>query len=185
MKIPAFYSETERLILRSFQPTDLAAFTAYRSDPEVARYQGWDAPYPDAKAQEFIEEMQAKTPGTPGQWYQVALERKSAPGLIGDCAFHVLEDGRQAEIGFTLAQAYQGQGYAAEAGRRLLQYLFAELHLHRVTATADAKNLASIRLLERLGLRREGTFIENTFFKGSWGSEVLYAMLAREWALGR
>ncbi len=64
---------------------------------------------------------------------------------------------------------------------RLLDYLFCELALHRVTATCDALNDASAKLLERVGMRREGHFIENIWFKGAWGSEYNYALLQREW----
>lgn len=174
--------ETPRLILRPFQEADLEAFSAYRSDPEVARYQSWEAPYTLAQAAAFLEEMKNTQPGTPGEWYQIAIERKSTPGLIGDCAFHILaHDPRQAEIGFSLARAYQRQGYATEAVRRLLESLFSELDLHRVTATCDAENTASARLLERVGMRREGHFIENIWFKGAWGSEFAYAVLQEEW----
>ena len=174
--------ETARLILRPFKEADLAAFAAYRSDPEVARYQGWETPYTLEQAAAFLREMQSTRPGTPGAWYQLAIERKSTPGLIGDCAFHILaHDPRQAEIGFSLASAFQGQGYAAEAVHRLLDYLFTGLELHRVTATCDAENHASARLLERVGMRREGHFIENIWFKGAWGNEYAYAVLQAEW----
>ena len=174
--------ETPRLILRPFQETDLEAFSAYRSDPQVARYQSWEAPFTLEQAAAFIREMQSTQPGTPGAWYQLAIERKSTPGLIGDCAFHVFaQDPRQAEIGFSLARAFQGQGYASEAVHRLLDYLFSELDLHRVSAICDAENHASARLLERVGMRREGHFIENIWFKGAWGSEYSYALLQAEW----
>jgi len=177
-----FLLETQRLWLRAFRDADLEAFAAYRSDPEVARYQGWDAPYGANKAAAFIAEMSRKQSGTPGEWYQVAIELKGSPALIGDCAFHILEDARQAEIGVTLSRHYQGQGYATEALTRLFAYLFGELGLHRVVALCDVENLASARLLERLGMRREGCFQENVWFKGAWGSEYLYALLQREWA---
>ncbi len=173
--------ETPRLILRPFQDSDLESFAAYRADPEVARYQGWDMPYSVDRAAEFIAEMKAKQPATGNEWYQFAVERNSAPGLIGDCAFHLLEgDQRQAEIGVTLARQHQRQGYAAEAVSRLLDYLFRDLGLHRVIARCDVDNLASARLLECVGMRREGHCVENIWFKGAWGSEYLYAVLQRE-----
>ena len=103
--------------------------------------------------------------------------------MIGDCAFCVLtEDPRQAEIGYTLARAHQGNGLASEAVLRLLAYLFDTLGLHRVRARCDADNLASAKLLERVGMRREAHYIENAWFKGKWGSEYEYAILDKEWA---
>lgn len=174
--------KSPRLRLRPFQEADLATFATYRSEPEVARYQSWNAPYSLEQAQAFYEELLRQQPGTPGAWYQLAVERLEQSGMIGDCYFYVLRnDPRQAEIGFTFAPQHQGQGYATEAVRCLLEYLFGELQLHRVTATCDAENLPSARLLERLGMRREGHFVENIWFKGAWGSEYLYALLQREW----
>jgi aminoglycoside 6'-N-acetyltransferase len=176
--------ETPRLILRPFQDSDLESFATYRSDPEVERYQGWKAPYSVDKAAEFIAEMKQKQPAIQGEWYQLAIELIHGIHLIGDCAFHILaDDSRQAEIGFTLARKYQGYGYATEAVTRLLDYMFRDLDLHRVMATCDVENLASACLLERVGMRREGHFVENIWFKGNWGSEYLYALLQREWTI--
>jgi RimJ/RimL family protein N-acetyltransferase len=175
--------ESERLILRPFQEADIAPFAAYRSDPEIARYQSWEPPVTVEQAAKFVSEMKNARPGVAGEWYQWAVERKAAAGLIGDCAFQIMpHEPRQAEIGFSFARAHQGQGFAAEAVARLLAYLFGDLGLHRVVAVTDVGNLAATRLLERLGLRREGTFVENIWFKGAWGSEFSYAMLHREWA---
>jgi len=172
----------ERVLLRPFRQADLDTFIAYRSDPNVARYQGWDAPYSRSRGLSFIAEMRRTRPGTPGRWYQLAIERQSDQQMIGDCGFCILEkDGQQAEIGFTLARSHHGEGYATEAVTRLLAYLFDELHLHRVVANCDVENVPSARLLERLGMRREAHFIENVWFKRRWGSEYWYALLRREW----
>lgn len=182
-----FQLETPRLLLRSFEERDILPFAAYRSDPEVARYQGWSAPYPVEEAARFVAEMAHKTPGAPGEWYQVAIELKSSGEMIGDCAFH-LSGGHpaelaygQAEIAYTLARPHQGQGYASEALTRLLDYLFFDLNLHRVQANVDPGNAPSIRLLLRLGLRHEGRCVESLWFKGRWADEDWYAMLQKEW----
>lgn len=177
-----FLLETKRLRLRSFQESDLEPFVAYRSDPEVARFQSWDAPYPAKRAAAFIQELQQSQPGQPGEWYQVVLELKALAKMIGDCAFCLLaEEPRQAEIGFTLARPYQGHGFAHEAVTRLCDYLFEELNLHRIRANCDADNRASATLMERLGMRREGHFINSVWFKGTWRSEYWYAILWEEW----
>ncbi len=176
--------ETSRLILRPFEDRDAQPFSVYRSDPEVARYQGWEAPYSLEQAAAFVEEMKAAHPGLPGRWYQLAMERKCSGETIGDCAFTILlEDPRQAEVAFTLARAYQGQGYATEALTRLLGYLFTELELHRVRANIDPDNRASARLLERVGMRHEGRFIDSLWLKGRYWSEDWYAILRGEWSL--
>ena len=174
--------QTTRLLLRPFLPSDATTFAGYRSDPDVARYQGWEAPFGVAQARAFIASMEQVVPGTPGAWYQLAICLRDTDKHVGDCAFRVLPDEpRQAEIGFTLARPQQGHGYATEAVGRLLGHLFGALELHRVRAICDVENPASARVLERLGFRREGQFIENAWFKGHWSSEYLYAILGREW----
>ncbi len=180
--LTAFPMQTSRLTLRLFEEGDIDAFAAYRSDPEIARYQGWDAPYTREQAAAFVHSQLTVLPGQPGEWMQVALSLKDAPGLIGDCAFCVLkEDPRQAEIGFTMARAYHGQGYMTEAVHRLLEYLFTDLNLHRVRANCDPQNLASARVLQRAGMRHEGRFIDSLWFKGAYASEDWYAILRSEW----
>jgi RimJ/RimL family protein N-acetyltransferase len=154
---------------------------AYRNDPQVARYQGWVS-VSEPAARLFIADMQRSAPGQPGEWFQFAIERKGTGELIGDCALHrESKEPRQAEIGFTLARDYQGQGYASEAVGRMIDYAFRRFKLHRVFAVTDARNTASAKLLERLGFRREGHFIQNSWFKGAWSDEFLYAILREEW----
>lgn len=173
--------KTGRLVLRPFEERDAAAFAAYRNDPLVAEYQGWELPYTPQQVAEFVATMRGREPATPRQWYQLAIERRDSGAMIGDCGFVVLGDGRQAEIGFTLAREQQGQGYGAEAVGRLLDYLFGELQLHRVQANCDVLNPASARLMERVGMRREAHFVENCWMKGRWTSEFWYGLLRREW----
>ncbi len=173
--------ETPRLRLRHFTDSDFVLFMAYRNDPEVARYQGWEGiSEPEARA--FIQEQQEVQPGVPGQWFQIAIELKETGILVGDCALKIEEhDERQAEIGYTLSRAYQGRGIASEAVSCVLEYVFVTLGLHRVIAITDCENAGSVALLERLGLRREGHFRQNVWLKGKWRDEFLYAMLREEW----
>ena len=174
---------SERLVLRRFQPDDLDAFVAYRSDPEIARYQSWEAPYPPSQARQFLQELATIHPDTPGEWFQFAVALRTTDQLIGDCAAHVpADDPRQAEIGFTLAPEHHGHGYATEAVRRLLHYLLIERGKHRVSATCDDRNTRSAALLERVGMRREGHLLQSTWSKGEWTNDLLYAVLHHEWS---
>lgn len=172
---------TERLLLRPLCPDEAAAMAAYRSDPEVARYVPWTAPYPLAKAEELIGQMQGRTGLLPGEWLLLAVERKQDATLIGDCAVRLSDDARQATIGYVLARPHHGQGFATEAVRALLGELFTVQGLHRVTAECGTDNLASWRLLERVGMRREAHLVESIFFKGAWASDYHYGILASEW----
>jgi RimJ/RimL family protein N-acetyltransferase len=171
--------ESPRLILRRFTDADLESFLAYLNDPEVARYQSWES-YTEEQAREVIEKQKNLEPGLPGQWFTFALEMKETGTLIGHVALKMLED-QQAEIGFTLAREAHGKGLAFEAAARVLDYVFTELKLHRVIAITDCENERSFTLLARLGMRREGHFIQNIWFKGKWGSEYSYAILRDEW----
>ncbi len=173
--------ETTRLQLRHFTDADFEAFIAYRNDPEVAKYQSWTG-ISESEARDFIQEQKEVQPGVPGQGFQIAIELKETGMLIGDCYFTINEhDDRQAEIGYSLSRAYQGRGFATEAVSCFLTYAFLTFDLHRIIAITDCENAASVALLERLGMRREGHFLQNVWFKGKWGDEYLYAILKEEW----
>ena len=170
-----------RLMLRRFRSSDLVPFCAHRSDPRVARYQDWES-WSEEDGRQFLERQMTLHPDVPGTWFQLAIELAETGALIGDCGLHTLgERPGQAEIGFTVAWEHQGQGYATEAVNRLLDYLFGDLGKHRVIAVTDARNTPAARLLERVGMRREGHFVEDIWFKGGWGDEYQFAKLERVW----
>lgn len=173
---------TERLSLRPFQVDDLEAFVAYRSDPEVARYQSWDSPYPMAAAESFLSSQRELVFGQPGEWLQLAIVDRASGAVSGDCAVRVATDQpATAEIGVTLAQASQGKGLATEALTAVVTELFERRGMHRVVAEADDRNVPVRRLLERLGFRCEARLVEADWFKGEWSTLRLYALLDREW----
>ncbi|MBL7746761.1 MAG: GNAT family N-acetyltransferase [Chitinophagaceae bacterium] len=172
---------TERLLIRNLRASDLINFHAYRSNPEVTKYQGFDV-FSMQQAEDFIKEQTDKEFGNPGEWVQYGMENKATGQLIGDCAIKLDgNDTRLAEIGITISPSEQKKGYAKEALLSILDYLFSLPDFHRVTETVDAANTASIQLLKSTGFRQEGHFIENIFFKGQWGSEYQFAMLKSEW----
>lgn len=106
---------TPRLEIRRFRLDDARLFAAYRSDPEVARYQGWEVPYPLAAAERFITALEQSHPRTPGEWFQFALARRDDGELVGDCAARPgADDPRIVEIGFSMACGHQGRGYGTE-----------------------------------------------------------------------
>jgi RimJ/RimL family protein N-acetyltransferase len=173
---------TERLVLRRFRAADAETLAAYRSDPEVARYQSWTAPVTVEQARVIVASLAAGDPDRPG-WFQYAIERTSDRVHIGDVGVDLHSNRRQADIGFTLAPAYQRRGYAAEAVRAVLDHLFRVRGLHKVSAEVDARNTPSARVLERVGFSREGLRRSHTFLKGEWTDDLLYGLLADEWLL--
>jgi RimJ/RimL family protein N-acetyltransferase len=173
---------SERIVLRRFRLDDAATLVAYRSVPEVARFQHWAAPYSAAEGEDMIRRMMSRHPDTPGEWFQFAVALRSNGELIGECGAKTLaEDSQQAEIGYTIAPAHQGRGYATEAVRTLLGYLFGARGKHRVIAYCDPRNVASERVMLRLGMRHEGHMVESTWMKGEWTDDLVYALLDWEW----
>jgi RimJ/RimL family protein N-acetyltransferase len=174
---------TDRLSLRPFRVDDLEAFVAYRSDPEVARYQSWECPYSLSAARAFLSSQCELAFGQPGEWLQLAIVDRATGTVSGDCAVRLATDQPEtAELGVTMAQAHQGKGLAAEALMALLTELFKHRGMHRVFAEADDRNVPARRLLERLGFRCEARLVEADWFKGEWSTLRIYAMLAREWS---
>lgn len=172
----------ERIALRRLTRADLKPLVAYRSDPDVARYQIWDSPYPKAHGERLIQAMLRQHPDTPGEWFQFAVTLRSTGEMIGDCGSKTAaDDPRQAEIGYTIGSAHQGNGYGTETASILLSYLFGARGKHRVTAGCDPRNVASIRVLERVGMRREGHLRQSFWMNGEWADDLLFAILDREW----
>jgi RimJ/RimL family protein N-acetyltransferase len=172
---------TERLALRQLAASDAQKIFEYRSRPEVSRYQSWGIESRD-EIQSQIESLVLTEPGIPGAWYQIGIVLRFGSEFIGDCGFHVLAtETRQAEFGISLAPKYQCHGYAAEALRALLNYLFVDLSKHRVFGSVDPRNLRSIKLMQRVGMRNEAHFIRSFWFKGEWVDDMIFAMLASDW----
>ena len=160
--------------LRRLHETDLAAFQAYRSIPELGRYQGW-SPLSDAQALAFLAEMNAAPLFAPGRWIQLGITESQSDALVGDIGLHVSDDGLVGEIGFTLAPRAQGRGLATRAVSRALELLLANTRVERVRGITDRRNSASIRLLERLGFRHEET--RTVDFRGEVCCEKTYVRL--------
>ncbi|MDX2303197.1 MAG: GNAT family protein [Microscillaceae bacterium] len=172
---------TSRLLIRNLSDGDLLDFYAYRSNPEVTKYQSFDVMTLD-QSDEFIQDQKDQPFGDPGEWTQYGIEQKSNAKLIGDCAIKLdAYDARIAEIGITISHQAQKKGYAKEAFMGILDFLFNRCGVHRVVEYADVENTASNCLLKSLGFRLEGHLIESLFVKGKWINEYQYAMLKREW----
>ena len=156
---------------------------AYRSAPEVARYQSWDTTYSLADAERFLASQQGVVLGQPGAWVQLAAVDRVSGELCGDCAVRVVPDQpATAELGVTLAPGHQGRGLASEALAAVIGRLFGEHGMHRIYAECDDRNRGVHQLFERLGFRREARLVEADWFKGEWTTLCVHALLRREWA---
>jgi RimJ/RimL family protein N-acetyltransferase len=173
---------TARLSIRDLVTSDAQRIFAYRSLPEVSRFQSWGCGSVEeiARTISALKELESPRAGT---WYQLGITLTPDDELIGDCGFRVTEsDQRQAEIGITLSPAYQSRGYAAEALGALLTHLFEKMSMHRVFGSVDPRNATSMRLMERVGMRKEAHFVQSLWFKGDWVDDVVFAVLAAEWS---
>lgn len=172
--------KTDRLIIRLAKPDDAEAIYSYRSDFIENKYQGW---FPDSakEVRDYISNM----PGTidvADICFQFAIIGREEKRLIGDMGIvFTNHDNSQAEIGCTLHKDYQGKGYATEALKAIVNYLFIALNKHRIVASVDPRNIASLKLIERLGFRKEAHFKESYYLRGEWVDDIIYAMLKKEW----
>ncbi len=183
---PSFPLLTERLLLRPFSLADLDAYARYQSQEGVVRYLYWGV----RTREEIAEALRRRTELTEicreRDVLALAVERRDAPGLIGDVILAwTSAANRTGEVGFVFDPAHQGRGYATEAAREMLRLGFEDLGLKRIVGRLDARNDASARTLERLGMRREAHFVENEWVKEEWTSEVVYAILDHEWRATR
>ena len=174
-----FSIETSRMILRPIAIEDCELVFNYRSDKETNLYQSW---IPDSidEVQSFISKNPTQI-NIPDTWFQLVIITKQDNQVIGDIGLHFLNDNHQAEIGITLSKHSQNQGYATEALRSVLSYLFSDLKKHRIIASIDPNNISSMRLMNRLGFRNEAHFRESYFHNGKWADDVIFAMLRSEY----
>ena len=168
---------TARLVLRRFRFTDARSLARYRSEPEVARFQSWEAPVTVDAAAVLVESYARGDLGRPG-WFQYAITVDDR--LIGDLGVRREEDLRQAEIGITIDPRHQHRGYAAEALTAVVAHLFDERGLHKVSAECDARNEPSATLLRRVGFVEEGRRRAHTWMKGEWTDDLLFGLLATD-----
>lgn len=172
---------TPRLSLRLFTPGDADDLYAYQSLPSVARYL-----YRPAHTRERSEQVAAERAAhsvwcADGDKLALAVCRRDEPGVLGEVTL-TLANARaaQAEIGWTLDPRHQGHGYATEAAVALAGFAFDRLGVHRLYARLDVENTGSVRVCERLGMRREAHLVENDLDGDRWGSEYIYAALAAD-----
>jgi RimJ/RimL family protein N-acetyltransferase len=180
-RVPATIS-TERLVLRLFAPGDVDDRYAYQSLPEVARH----LYRPPLTREACAESIAARAGGTcwtaDDDALLLAVCRADETGVMGEVVLTLRSaHARQAEIGWVFNPRYAGKGYATEAAGALVSLAFGQLDVHRVFARLDVLNTASVRVCERLGMRREAHLVDNDLDGDRWGSEYVYAMLAHEW----
>ena len=171
-----------RLRLRPVQLSDAESIFQYRSHPETSKFLSM-IPVSTMDVHAFIEKTSTEI-DIPGTWFQFVIIENQLNKVIGDIGIHFLDndtENKQVEIGYTLSANHRGKGYATEALHAVITFLFQNLKKHRIIASIDPTNTSSIKLIERLGFRKEAHFVESLYFHGEWVDDVIYALLAKEW----
>ncbi|WP_402371007.1 GNAT family N-acetyltransferase [Isoptericola rhizosphaerae] len=180
MVLPTPELHTSRLHLRPFAGADADHLFAMHTDAEVMRY--WDSPrWTDrVRADRFVEVCERLA--QEGSGARVAIDRVSDGAFVGWCAVSAWNpDFRSASLGYCLDRSAWGHGYMTEAAHALLRWAFDTLDLNRVQAETDTRNLASARVLEKLGFVHEGTLREDCVVDGDVSDSRVYGLLRREW----
>lgn len=178
--------ETERLLLRAVEPGDFDVVYAMRSDPEVVRYLYWGVQTAEEARAALEQRISFRAIRADGDVLAVLAVLRDTDEVVADLILRCLSwEHAVGEIGFIVPREHQGRGYATEAARAMLAVGFDGVGFHRVEGHLDGRNAASARVLEKLGMRREAHLVENEWVKGERQSELVYAMLDREWRASR
>ena len=173
--------ETGRLVMREFRERDWQAVHEYASDPEVVRYMEW-GPNKETDTRNFVQRAISQQDEQLHKDFEFAVILTDDERLIGGCGIHVSHPETPVGlIGYCFNQLFWGNGLGTEAAGALLGFGFGELGLHRVAAACDPRNVASVRVLEKIGMQREGHFREHRRVRGEWCDSLWYAILEDEW----
>lgn len=170
---------TTRLRLRDFELRDYQAVHAFAADLAVVRYVDW-GPNTPKETHAFLREARASADVSPRRRYALAVVVRSyAEMLIGSIELRVIScEHRRGEIGYVLARESWGHGYATEATHRLLAFGFNELGLHKISATCDPENRASVAVLTKNGMHHEGVLRDHVYLRGRWRDRLLFSVIA-------
>lgn len=172
---------TQRLILRDFVQSDLDAVHSYSTDPKILPFHKISPANKD-DTQAFLSEVIASQSEEPRKRFELAITLASSGKLVGGGGVYVSQRYEStAAIGYVICSEHWRKGFATEAASMFLDMAFAGLGLHRVFSWADAENAASIRVLEKIGMRREGYMLQDRFHRGEWRDTCYYGMLSDEW----
>jgi len=174
--------ETKRLIIRPISLEDQNDIFEYRRDKDINKFQAW-IPETIVDVKTFIGDT-AKQINVPYTWFQFVIVERQTQSIIGDLGIHFLDkENRQVEIGCTLNKNFQNKGYATESVKRVIDFLFKELRKHRIITSIDPNNMSSIRLVERIGFRKEAHFVESLFVDGKYVDDLVYALTEKDWEI--
>jgi len=177
---------TDRLLLRPLNLDDVELLWPDISDPEISRFMAWEAHTDKGQTIEFVKGEIARREAGKGITWAILMNGNFCGifSIIGLVRNHRALTFNKAELAYWLSRKYQGQGIMTEAGRRVLQFAFQELELHKLFVSHFSVNDASKNLIKRLGFRFVGEQLEEFQKNGVWYDHVNYELLAREFFAG-
>lgn len=178
-----FPIRTKRLLLRDVRADDFDAIHEYAIDEAVVRFMDW-GPNTLDQTREAMDRWLAAQADAVRLALNLAVVVADEDRLIGSIRLSY-QGSQNADLGYSLHSGYWRRGYGAEAAGAMLQLGFERFGLHRIWATCDVRNAGSYGVMEKIGMRREGTFLQDVQVKGRWRDTHLYAVLAQEWAARR
>ncbi|MGG0539308.1 GNAT family N-acetyltransferase [Priestia aryabhattai] len=166
--------ETNRLLIRKFYYEDWQDVYAYTSDADVMKYIP-EGVFSKDDAKKFVNENMKENVKN----FPVLLKNEKI--LIGHIVFFNYFEDHTYEIGWVFNSLYHQKGYASEAAKAIVDYAFNTMNLHRIIATCQPENTSSYRVMEKIGMRREGYFKKCIPTEKEWWDEYYYAILKEEW----
>lgn len=182
MFTPDYPIKLDRLTLRRYTMNDVDALYRIHSREDVARYLYLPPRTRDEVRESVAQRVNQYRFDDQNDRMSLAVERRDSGEFIGTGTLHwTSKEHGQGELGYVLHPDHHGKGFATEIAVELLRIGFEDAGMHRVCGRCDGRNIASARVMEKAGMRREAHLRENEFVKGEWTDEIIYALLASEW----
>ncbi|MCM3710217.1 GNAT family N-acetyltransferase [Sporosarcina luteola] len=172
---------SERVILREMEENDWIDVHKYASQEKVCQYQPW-GPNSEQESKDFVKQVLRDARKEPRSRFVFAVIVKESREMVGAGEINIRDfSNRVGEIAYIMNPQYWGKGLATEVAKLLIAHGFSDLHLHRIFATCDPRNIGSLKVLEKVGMLKEGKLREDLLIKDGWRDSLLYSILEQEW----
>ncbi|MCM3742571.1 GNAT family N-acetyltransferase [Sporosarcina luteola] len=172
---------SERVILREMEENDWIDVHKYASQEKVCQYQPW-GPNSEQESNDFVKQVLKDAGKDPRIRFVFAVIVKESGKMVGAGEINIRDfSNRVGEIAYIMNPQYWGKGFATEVAKLLIAHGFSDFHLHRIFATCDPRNIGSLKVLEKVGMIKEGRLREDLLIKDGWRDSLLYSILEQEW----
>ena len=176
------YLKSERVIMQEIEEKDWVDVHKYASQQLVCQYQPW-GPNSEEESEEFVKQVIVDAKKKPRSRFVFAIILRGNGNMIGAAELNIQDySNKIGEIGYIINPDFWGMGYATEAAKLVIEFSFKNFNLHRIYATCDPRNVASSKVLEKIGMTKEGRIREDLLLKDGWRDSLLYSILVHEWS---